>query len=76
VRVWQITDTHGEDARSLADNYGRTRPAFYLVRPDGYIAARGRAPSDVPALMRHVQTWFGASGEGMRVEGGTGYRED
>ncbi|MEZ2351194.1 FAD-dependent monooxygenase [Caballeronia sp. RCC_10] len=59
VRIWRITDTSGDDAHSLTDNYGRTRPAFYLVRPDGYIAARGRVPSDVSALLRHCETWFG-----------------
>ncbi|KIG10547.1 FAD-dependent monooxygenase [Caballeronia concitans] len=59
VRVWRITDTSGDGAQSLTDNYGRTRPAFYLVRPDGYIAARGRAPSDVHALLRHCEIWFG-----------------
>jgi 3-(3-hydroxy-phenyl)propionate hydroxylase len=64
VRVWRITDTRGEGANSLTDNYGRTRPAFYLVRPDGYIAARGRAPSDVHALLRHCELWFGEQDAG------------
>jgi 3-(3-hydroxy-phenyl)propionate hydroxylase len=77
VRVWRITDTRGEGANSLTDQYGRTRPAFYLVRPDGYIAARGRAPSDVHALLRHCETWFGA--QETAVNSGhaeSGYHED
>ncbi|KND60631.1 hypothetical protein BVER_05447c [Candidatus Burkholderia verschuerenii] len=77
VRVWRITDTRGEGANSLTDNYGRTRPAFYLVRPDGYIAARGRAPSDVHALLRHCERWFGA--QETNVDSGhaeSGYHED
>jgi 3-(3-hydroxy-phenyl)propionate hydroxylase len=61
VRVWRITD-ESDGAPSLTDAYGRTRPCFYLVRPDGYVAARGRAPSDVQALLRHCQVWFGAVG--------------
>jgi len=67
VRVWRITDNEGDSANSLTDAYGRTRPCFYLVRPDGYIAARGRAPSDTQALLRHCETWFGSTqprGEG------------
>jgi 2-polyprenyl-6-methoxyphenol hydroxylase-like FAD-dependent oxidoreductase len=67
VRVWRITDKEGDGARSLTDGYGRTRPCFYLVRPDGYIAARGRAPSDTQALLRHCEAWFTATeprGEG------------
>jgi 3-(3-hydroxy-phenyl)propionate hydroxylase len=60
VRVWRITDKDGDGARSLTEAYGRTRPCFYLVRPDGYIAARGRAPADTQALLRHCETWFGA----------------
>ncbi|KDR40396.1 FAD-binding monooxygenase [Caballeronia glathei] len=74
VRVWRITDTHGEGARSLTDNYGRTRPSFYLVRPDGYIAARGRAPSDVNGLLRHCEMWFGASAASESPE--REYKED
>jgi hypothetical protein len=67
VRVWRITDKEGDDARALTEAYGRTRPCFYLVRPDGYIAARGRAPSDTQALLRHCETWFSSTqsrGEG------------
>ena len=67
VRVWCITDKEGDGTRSLTDAYGRTRPCFYLVRPDGYIAARGRAPSDTQPLLRHCETWFGSTqprGEG------------
>jgi 3-(3-hydroxy-phenyl)propionate hydroxylase len=58
VRVWRITD-HSGGAPSLTEAYGRTRPCFYLVRPDGYVAARGRAPSDTQALLRHCEMWFG-----------------
>ncbi|SAK44651.1 FAD-binding monooxygenase [Caballeronia catudaia] len=76
VRVWRITDTSGEGAHSLTDNYGRTRPAFYLVRPDGYIAARGRAPSDVQALLRHCETWFGAHDTSTERHVEREYRED
>jgi 3-(3-hydroxy-phenyl)propionate hydroxylase len=58
VRVWRVADTQGEGAPSLSEAYGRTRPAFYLIRPDGYIGVRGRPASDLNALLRHCETWF------------------
>ncbi|MDE1183565.1 FAD-dependent monooxygenase [Paraburkholderia sp.] len=58
VRIWRVTDTTGEGGPSLSESYGRTRPAFYLVRPDGYIAVRGRPASDLIALQRHCESWF------------------
>ncbi|MGH8781599.1 FAD-dependent monooxygenase [Paraburkholderia sp.] len=62
VRVWRVTDIEGEGALSLAEAYGRTRPSFYLVRPDGYIGARGRPSSDLHALTRHCEAWFTKDG--------------
>ncbi|SAL47807.1 monooxygenase FAD-binding protein [Caballeronia terrestris] len=77
VRVWRITDVmQGEGAQSLTDNYGRTRPSFYLVRPDGYIAARGRAPSDVHGLLRHCETWFSANASAADAAPEHEYKED
>lgn len=65
LRLWWIADLAagdaplaGEGAPSLDESYGRTRPAFYLVRPDGYICMRGRPASDLNALLRHCETWF------------------
>jgi 3-(3-hydroxy-phenyl)propionate hydroxylase len=58
VRIWRITDIAGEGAPPLSESYGRTRPAFYLVRPDGYVSVRGRPSSDVNALLRHCEAWF------------------
>jgi 3-(3-hydroxy-phenyl)propionate hydroxylase len=58
VRIWRIADVRQGNAPSLAHAYGRTRPAFYLVRPDGYIGARGRPASDASALARHCETWY------------------
>lgn len=58
VRVWRVSDTVGEGAPSLSESYGRTRPAFYLIRPDGYISVRGRPASDLNALLRHCEAWF------------------
>jgi 3-(3-hydroxy-phenyl)propionate hydroxylase len=57
VRVWRVTDAQG-GTPSLTESYGRTRPSFYLVRPDGYLCARGRPASDATALVRHCEAWF------------------
>ncbi len=65
VRIWRVTDAQSGSGTPLTEAYGRTRPAFYLVRPDGYICARGRPSSDASALARHCETWFAA----MRANG-------
>ncbi|HEY1611074.1 MAG TPA: FAD-dependent monooxygenase [Paraburkholderia sp.] len=68
LRVWRVSALPEDDvplagggAQSLDEAYGRTRPVFYLVRPDGYICARGRPASDLGALLRHCEAWFGAT---------------
>ncbi|HVE06790.1 MAG TPA: FAD-dependent monooxygenase [Paraburkholderia sp.] len=58
VRIWRITDALGEGGPSLAESYGRTRPSFYFVRPDGYVCVRGRTASDLNGLLRHCEAWF------------------
>lgn len=62
VRIWRVTDTTGEGGPPLAESYGRTRPSFYLVRPDGYVSARGRTGSDLQGLLRHCEAWFTVGG--------------
>jgi len=61
VRIWRVIDAQSGSGTPLTEAYGRTRPAFYLLRPDGYICARGRPASDASALARHCETWFAAT---------------
>ena len=73
VRVWRVGDTEealdaaGETASSLSFAYGRTRPCFYLVRPDGYVAARGRPLTDAQALLRYCGDWLGHTPQDARA---------
>ncbi|WP_186086289.1 FAD-dependent monooxygenase [Burkholderia gladioli] len=60
IRTWRVIDTDEDGAPPLDEVYGHTRPCFYLIRPDGYLAARGRSASDANALLRHCETWFAA----------------
>ncbi|WP_109482007.1 FAD-dependent monooxygenase [Paraburkholderia sp. C35] len=63
-RVWRVAEADGAGGGpSLRESFGRTRPSFYFVRPDGYVCARGRPGSDLNGLLRHCEAWF-AKGAG------------
>jgi 3-(3-hydroxy-phenyl)propionate hydroxylase len=57
--VWQVSDAPGTAGQQLVDLYGRSRPSFYLIRPDGYVMARGRM-SDAKAAANFCSECFWA----------------
>ena len=70
IRIWLIADAppHRNGAAhngngsgpALSDGYGLSRPVFFLWRPDGYLAARGRPATDGPACLLFCSKWFAA----------------
>ncbi len=49
-----MTRVHTREPRSLRDEYGSTRPAMYLVRPDGYVGFRAPLTASVDGLMQYL----------------------
>jgi 3-(3-hydroxy-phenyl)propionate hydroxylase len=59
LRIWQIADVAQRNGGpQLSDGYGQSRPVFFLWRPDGYIAARGRVGVDGPACLAFFMKRF------------------
>ncbi len=62
LRIWQLADAAQRNGGPpLSDGYGQSRPVFFLWRPDGYIAARGRPGLDGPACLAFCTKWFAPS---------------
>ena len=68
VRIWRITDMHGEGAPSLTDNLW-AHAAVVLSGAAGRLYQRARAHrSDVHGLLRHCETWFTVGGRDTRAD--------
>lgn len=57
-----VLDTVSADQASAR----RSRPAVWLVRPDGYIAAGG-APDQIPAVLDYLEALFARYGKPGQV---------
>lgn len=67
IRIWLVCDVPPPrngggvgGGPQLSDGYGQSRPVFFLWRPDGYLAARGRPAIDGPACVAFCAKWFAA----------------
>ncbi|WP_175104082.1 FAD-dependent monooxygenase [Pararobbsia alpina] len=59
IRIWLVADAlRPIGGPQLSDGYGQTRPVFFLWRPDGYIAARGRPAADGAECLVFCTKWF------------------
>ncbi len=59
IRIWLVADASGRNGGpQLSDGYGQSRPVFFLWRPDGYIAARGRPAQDGAESVLFCAKWF------------------
>lgn len=59
IRIWVVADAlQRNGGPPLSDGYGQTRPVFFLWRPDGYIAARGRPARDGAECLAFCAKWF------------------
>lgn len=70
IRIWLVADVpqrngntgngNAKGGPQLSDGYGQSRPVFFLWRPDGYLAARGRPTIDGAACLAFCEKWFAA----------------
>jgi len=54
LEVWHVTSTN---MPGLAEHYGKERPSFYLIRPDGYVMLRG-TPADADKAADFCRQFF------------------
>ena len=64
----KISGKHdGNDKLQLSRAYGKSRPAFYLIQPDGYVMLRGMPAAHLAEAAEFCKRWFKSSYEGSAI---------